>query len=450
MVGISRPARPGDSSPRGIPGRRTSRPLAVLLAALLLVALGPFAGVAAAAVDTEPPTTPGPIEVAGYGTNSVVLTWAASTDNVGVARYEVSQFYSDVAVLWRTPTNSITITGVAPSRTYRFSVRAVDEAGNSSSSPPQFRLTMPPGDDQPPTAPSGLTVSRVSDTTVGLNWSPSSDNIFVAFYEVLSITPSGSTVVGYRPQHPPIMPGTGLEVTRLTPGTTYTLAVRAGDDAGNYSALSVPVVVTTRVAGPDVTPPSAPGTPVPSDLGPSGVNLGWAPATDDSAQVTYEVVDQAAPGGPARVAVTSYDQVRLGLVPGRAYVFVVYAVDPAGNRSPASGALSVTAPSACRVDYQVLSRWPGGFRADVRIRNTTATAVDGWTLDWTWPTGTRIQSVWNAVPVSAVGPAVAVRDANWNARIPADGTVSFGFVASSTGAGSAATDFVLNDLPCGA
>ncbi|WP_329105184.1 fibronectin type III domain-containing protein [Micromonospora sp. NBC_01699] len=346
MMDSSRPiTRAGRGG--GVRGNVGPRLLTGLLAAILLAAalpaVGPVTPAAAAVGDTERPTTPGPIEVVGYGTGSVQLTWAASTDNVGVVRYEVSQFYTDIAVLWRTRTNSITITGTLPSRTYRFSVRAVDGAGNSSSSPPLFKLTMPPGDNQPPTAPSALTATRITDTSVTVSWGGSSDNIGVALYEVLSITPSGDTVVASRSQHPP-WPNNVLDVTRLTPGTTYTFAMRAADDAGNYSALSAPVTVTARPAGPDVSPPNIPGTPVASNLGPHGVTLTWIPATDDSGPPRYELVDRADPSGPVEVARTLLNQVTVGLVSGRTYVLVVHAVDAAGNRSPASGPLTLTAP----------------------------------------------------------------------------------------------------------
>ncbi|MBE1485820.1 cellulose binding domain-containing protein [Plantactinospora soyae] len=239
----SRPSRPA---------RWWARTLILPVVAAALIA-GSGTAAYAAAEDTEPPSTPGPITVVDTTANSVLLTWAASTDNVAVASYQVSQIFTDIGIMRSTPTNSILITGVLPSRTYTFGVWAVDAAGNRSTAPPSLRFTMPPGDSQPPTAPAALAVRLVGETSVSLGWSPSTDNVLLAQYEVLSIAPAGNTVVARVPLLPPAYPSTSASVAGLTPGTTYTFAVRALDEAGNYSALSDPVTVTTGRA-PEPTP----------------------------------------------------------------------------------------------------------------------------------------------------------------------------------------------------
>ncbi|MBZ9750268.1 fibronectin type III domain-containing protein [Deinococcus sp. HMF7604] len=79
--------------------------------------------------DTAAPTTPGTLNSPAKTSSSVSLTWGASTDNVGVARYEVLRG----GTLVGTPTGtSFTVTGLAASTAYSFQVRAVDAAGNGS------------------------------------------------------------------------------------------------------------------------------------------------------------------------------------------------------------------------------------------------------------------------------------------------------------------------------
>ncbi|MDG4757569.1 cellulose binding domain-containing protein [Micromonospora sp. WMMD710] len=216
-------------------------PVAALLAAAL-VAVG--ATPAYAADDTERPTTPGPITVVAVDTTWVELTWAASTDNVGVVRYPVSARFEDSGAMYSTDTTSIRITGLRPSRTYTFGVSAVDAAGNSSLSNPTLRLTMPPGDDQPPSAPGQPMAYDVAATLVWLRWAPSVENVALDRYEVFRVNADGTlTRVSEVYQYPPGRNST--QISGLTPTTTYTFVVQARDEVGHLSPLSEPVTVTT-------------------------------------------------------------------------------------------------------------------------------------------------------------------------------------------------------------
>ncbi|MBK8492003.1 MAG: fibronectin type III domain-containing protein [Saprospirales bacterium] len=94
------------------------------------------------------------------------------------------------------------------------------------------------GDTQPPTAPTNLTASNVTNTSVDLSWNASSDNVGVTGYEVFQDGVSIGTV-----------PGTSKAVTGLTANTAYAFKVRAFDAAGNNSAFSNTVNVTTTGGG---------------------------------------------------------------------------------------------------------------------------------------------------------------------------------------------------------
>ncbi|MET8086688.1 cellulose binding domain-containing protein [Micromonospora sp. NPDC005237] len=75
-------------------------------------------------------------------------------------------------------------------------------------------------------------------------WAPSTDNVVLDRYEVYRVDAGGAlTRVGEVYQNPPGR--TSTQVSGLTPNTTYTFVVRARDEAGNWSALSPPVTVTT-------------------------------------------------------------------------------------------------------------------------------------------------------------------------------------------------------------
>lgn len=79
--------------------------------------------------DTQAPTAATGLTVSGKTSNSIALSWNASTDNVGVSSYNV---YMDGTLKTTVNSTSTTISGLAPSTTYSFYVVAQDAAGNSS------------------------------------------------------------------------------------------------------------------------------------------------------------------------------------------------------------------------------------------------------------------------------------------------------------------------------
>jgi len=79
--------------------------------------------------DTEIPTTPTNLTVTGNSSNTVSLSWTASSDNVGVSSYDIyvnSTYKASVAGV------TATVNGLTPSTTYTFYVVAKDAAGNFS------------------------------------------------------------------------------------------------------------------------------------------------------------------------------------------------------------------------------------------------------------------------------------------------------------------------------
>ena len=94
------------------------------------------------------------------------------------------------------------------------------------------------GDTQPPSNPTNLSASNVTNTTVDLSWNASTDNVGVTGYEVFL---DGSSIGSVA--------GTSANVTGLTAATSYAFNVRAFDAAGNNSGFSNTVNVTTTGGG---------------------------------------------------------------------------------------------------------------------------------------------------------------------------------------------------------
>lgn len=93
--------------------------------------------------DNIPPSTPLNLAVNNITGGSAVITWTASTDNVGVAGYNL---YLDGVLYGNTGTTTMNISGLNPNTTYTVTVEAIDAAGNIStlSAPLQFTTTNTP------------------------------------------------------------------------------------------------------------------------------------------------------------------------------------------------------------------------------------------------------------------------------------------------------------------
>lgn len=89
-------------------------------------------------------------------------------------------------------------------------------------------------DNTLPSTPASLQASAVYDTEVQLGWTPAADNAAVYGYDIYS----GSQWVGFSQTN-------SAKVTGLASGGSYSFTVIALDAAGNQSASSTPLAVTT-------------------------------------------------------------------------------------------------------------------------------------------------------------------------------------------------------------
>jgi len=252
--------------------------LSAALAGLLAISLPVLA---------SPPSEPGlPIgEISGGAVN---LSWAASTDDVSVAGYNVYQNDSYVATV-----SANSYSGQADtSQTNNFYVVAFDTPADGAARMFSGRsptLTLLP-DDKPggngsnPTAPTGLSAQRTSPTTVTLTWTPSTDDMQVEGYNVYRDNQYISTV-----QSP------GFDDTELAPDVEYTYYVIAFDETRNFSDRSAQA--STSGEPPDDNPPPA-GTDtekpavvtgLQGSASAAGVALTWTAGTDNVGVDGYNV-----------------------------------------------------------------------------------------------------------------------------------------------------------------
>ncbi|MBH5316229.1 lytic polysaccharide monooxygenase [Paenibacillus sp. GSMTC-2017] len=194
-----------------------------------------------------------------------------------------------------------------------------------------------PTDTTAPTIPTSLAAgANVGTTTASLSWNASTDANGVSGYEIFNgsnPTPI-ATVSGNQ---------TNVNLTNLLAGTTYNLSVKAYDAAGNRSAASNSVQITTLPQVNDTTPPSNPtGLHVMGPAGSNSLTLMWNASTDANGISGYRIYSGA--NIVATVVGPATQKLITGLTPNTTYTFTVRALDPSNNVSGNSNAITVTTP----------------------------------------------------------------------------------------------------------
>jgi chitodextrinase len=301
-----------------------------------------------APTDALPPSAPGVLSATAATSAQINLSWGAASDNLGVTGYLIERCvgggcsnFTQIAAPAGTGT-TFSDSGLAPSTSYSYRVRATDGAGNLGPySNISGATTLP--DSTPPTAPASLSASAFSSTRVDLSWSAATDNIGVTGYLVERCQGAGCSIFT---QIAGLAGGVvSFSDTGVTAGNTYSYRVRATDLAGNTGGYSPVATATTPV--PDTTPPGAPATLSATAVSNSQVNLSWSAAIDNVGVTGYLIercqgagcstfTQIAAPPGTG----TTYGDA--GLNASTSYSYRVRATDAAGNLGPYSPVASAT------------------------------------------------------------------------------------------------------------
>jgi chitodextrinase len=197
----------------------------------------PMASATTQSPDTQPPTAPATLSPTVVSGSEITLSWAASTDNVGVTGYLVERQdpgSSSFVQIGTVPGTAYDDTGLIASSSYSYRVRATDAAGNLGGYSPVATAMTGSGDTTPPTAPASITATVVSTSEIDLSWAPATDNVGVTGYRLERCDGAGCTVF-VKLAYPT---GTTYADTGLAPNTSYSYIVRATDAAGNLGPYS--------------------------------------------------------------------------------------------------------------------------------------------------------------------------------------------------------------------
>ncbi|MDP5275743.1 fibronectin type III domain-containing protein [Chengkuizengella axinellae] len=288
-------------------------------------------------IDEEAPSTPSNLTSTGSTSATVDLDWDASTDNRGVAGYDIYQVGNgNTSVLIGTTTSTnYTVMNLSADTAYTFEVTAKDAAGNESAASNRVTVTTDAPDTQSPTAPDTLNATNIMETTVELSWGASTDNVGVTGYDVYQVNDGNTSVfIGTSTS-------TDYTVANLVGNTAYTFEVRAKDAAGNESTASNRITVTTDAL--DIESPTAPGNLSTSNITETSVDLNWDASTDNVGVTAYDIYQVN--NGNSSVYIdtttsTSYTVVNLS--ENTNYTFEVRAKDAVGNESMASNQVTIT------------------------------------------------------------------------------------------------------------
>jgi len=218
--------------------------------------------------DVYAPSTPTSLVVNDAGE----LEWQPSTDydkRIGYHIYRNGEQITPDAITATTYTDPHN----APGK-YTYEVVAVDAAGNKSEKSASAVRSIAPA------APENVTAS-VGDDGVRVTWNAS---VGADSYEV-SYSTSADGPKTIAPGSP--VSGTEAGPIQLAPGTYYFYVTAIGEGGRSSASVSPQVVV------PDLVAPTAPTNLTVAADG----RLSWAPASDDSGYVEYDVLRAAVPNG---------------------------------------------------------------------------------------------------------------------------------------------------------
>ena len=231
------------------------------------------------------PTAPSTLTATVVSTTQINLSWAASTDNVGVTEYRIERCATagctNYAQITTSTTTAFNNTGLAASTTYQYRVRAANAAGGLSAySPIAVAITLTP-DTQPPSAPLALTATAIASSQINLSWMASADNVGVTAYQLERC--QGVACSTFMQIAAPAT--LAYSDAGLVSATTYSYRVRAVDAATNLSAYSSSTSATTTATptGP-ITRSAGCGT------APSSLTVRYVPIMVEGASRQYYFV----------------------------------------------------------------------------------------------------------------------------------------------------------------
>lgn len=183
--------------------------------------------------DILAPSIPSNLTAIVISSAQINLDWNTSTDNIAVTGYAIFRDGTEIADISATSFSDL---GLSASTSYAYTVRAYDASANTSANSNIASATTLKGstDTSAPNAPRKLKAHVVSYTHVNLKWKAPEHKKGIKGYAIFR---NGLRIANVKKDH--------YNDIRLSPSTTYSYTVKAYDKAGNLSADSNTISVTT-------------------------------------------------------------------------------------------------------------------------------------------------------------------------------------------------------------
>lgn len=198
--------------------------------------------------NTAPVNITAPGNLTGSGVSSeVTLSWTDASTNEGGfeiwrrRKINAATFSSwEMAALTAADVTTFKDSGLLPTTTYQYVIRAVSNTGRSNYTPSSGNVEVATTTDtQSPTAPQNLSVNASGVSKMKLKWSPSTDNSGILKYHIRFGADSVATTTA----------DTTITLTNLAVNNVFSFTVKAVDHAGNYSPASAAKEGSTFVSG---------------------------------------------------------------------------------------------------------------------------------------------------------------------------------------------------------
>jgi chitodextrinase len=341
--------------------------------------------------DTKAPSVPTGLTASASSATQVDLTWQASSDNTGVAGYDI---YRDSALLATVSNTTLNYSDASalPSTTYNYSVDAFDAAGNYSAASSPTSVTTP-------AMPSSLSFTVGADTYVDSSAPTTnygSTNVWRVdgspdLHAYLRFTVQG--LAGYDIQNAYLLvyanTNSSIGISVLTEADnswdentlTYDTAPALGNllgssgviNSGSWVTFDVtpyitgegtysfgiitpgltslnfdskegvnPAQLVINLAFQDTKAPSVPNGLTANAVSPTQVELSWQASSDNIGVTGYTIYRDTTTLATVSGDTLSYTDTTV--LESSSYTYTVDAFDAAGNHSAPSSAVSVTTP----------------------------------------------------------------------------------------------------------